>query len=249
MKSAQAHAEFGRDVSPSLDADDDADADGESELDDASSASDADEYREEADEEADGGHSSAESSDYFPLRQRRAARTRTRSGNRFHPYGNGGSLVSVSAGRGERGGRPGSPVPVPNLTKTSRGRKVPVAPRALSPSHARLASAADDGDEHEGADRSARKSAGGGGAGARTFRCAVGECGKCFIRAEHLKRHIRSIHTDEKREWCPLLSFELRALTVTTARTAHPCPKKGCDRTFSRRDNLGQHLRVHGLKL
>ncbi|KZP06423.1 hypothetical protein FIBSPDRAFT_762036, partial [Athelia psychrophila] len=101
------------------------------------------------------------------------------------------------------------PVPVPNLTKTSRGRKVPVAPRALSPSQARLA-------------------AGGGGAGARTFRCAVGECGKCFIRAEHLKRHIRSIHTDEK---------------------PHPCPKKGCDRTFSRRDNLGQHLRVHGLKL
>lgn len=25
-------------------------------------------------------------------------------------------------------------------------------------------------------------------------------CGKCFKRSEHLKRHVRSIHTNEKRE-------------------------------------------------
>jgi uncharacterized Zn-finger protein len=35
--------------------------------------------------------------------------------------------------------------------------------------------------------------------GGRPYKCTVDDCGKCFIRGEHLKRHIRSIHTNEKR--------------------------------------------------
>jgi hypothetical protein len=33
----------------------------------------------------------------------------------------------------------------------------------------------------------------------RSYVCRVNGCGKCFQRGEHLKRHIRSIHTNEKR--------------------------------------------------
>ncbi|KAF8797353.1 hypothetical protein BYT27DRAFT_7125799 [Phlegmacium glaucopus] len=58
----------------------------------------------------------------------------------------------------------------------------------------------------------------------RTFVCVVSGCGKCFVRSEHLKRHVRSIHTNDK---------------------PHPCPFEGCDKSFSRRDNLGQHVRIH----
>ena len=67
------------------------------------------------------------------------------------------------------------PVPVPNLTKKSRGRSVPTAPNSISP---------------YGAHRTRR-----------SFVCVVSDCGKCFARGEHLKRHIRSIHTNEKREF------------------------------------------------
>ena len=34
----------------------------------------------------------------------------------------------------------------------------------------------------------------------KIFLCKVPECGKCFKRSEHLKRHVRSIHTNEKRK-------------------------------------------------
>ncbi|KAJ2914036.1 hypothetical protein MD484_g6363, partial [Candolleomyces efflorescens] len=60
--------------------------------------------------------------------------------------------------------------------------------------------------------------------GKRSYMCEVPGCGKCFVRGEHLKRHVRSIHTYDK---------------------PHPCPYSGCDKTFSRRDNLGQHVRIH----
>ncbi|KAJ7125774.1 hypothetical protein C8R43DRAFT_898060 [Mycena crocata] len=58
----------------------------------------------------------------------------------------------------------------------------------------------------------------------RAFVCQVEGCGKGFVRGEHLKRHVRSIHTYEK---------------------PHKCPYEGCGKSFSRRDNLAQHSRVH----
>ncbi|KAI0041647.1 hypothetical protein FA95DRAFT_1458840, partial [Auriscalpium vulgare] len=91
-----------------------------------------------------------------------------------------------------------APVPVPNLTKKSRGRRVPTAPVFVN---------------HGGVQKNVR-----------TYMCRVDECGKCFARGEHLKRHVRSIHTNEK---------------------PHKCPVAGCDKDFSRHDNLGQHMRVH----
>ena len=80
----------------------------------------------------------------------------------------------------------------------------------------------------------------------RGYMCKVPGCGKCFARGEHLKRHVRSIHTNEKRE---LPSYPLCACTMLTARLlsslAHKCPYPGCGKDFSRHDNLGQHMRVH----
>ena len=70
------------------------------------------------------------------------------------------------------------PIPVPNLTKKSRGRKVPTS--SGEPVYALSK------------DKSKK--------GARTYTCHVDGCGKCFVRSEHLKRHIRSIHTNDKRE-------------------------------------------------
>ncbi|PFH46206.1 hypothetical protein AMATHDRAFT_132726, partial [Amanita thiersii Skay4041] len=100
------------------------------------------------------------------------------------------------------------PVPIPNLNKKSRGRKVPYIPAlrgADGLSQVEGVATGPDGEE-------------------RTFVCVVPGCGKCFIRGEHLKRHIRSIHTDDK---------------------PHVCPFKRCGKTFSRKDNLGQHVRIH----
>ncbi|KAI0756192.1 hypothetical protein C8Q80DRAFT_1093238 [Daedaleopsis nitida] len=98
------------------------------------------------------------------------------------------------AGRGSR--RLAPPVPVPNLTKKSRGRRVPTAQQVV-----------DEGNMRK-----------------RGYMCTVPGCGKCFARGEHLKRHIRSIHTHDK---------------------PHPCPYPGCTKSFSRHDNLNQHMRVH----
>ncbi|GAA6051499.1 hypothetical protein JCM3770_004564, partial [Rhodotorula araucariae] len=54
----------------------------------------------------------------------------------------------------------------------------------------------------------------------KIFLCKVPGCGKCFKRSEHLKRHVRSIHTNEK-------PFQ--------------CQWPTCKRLFSRHDNLNQH--------
>lgn len=54
----------------------------------------------------------------------------------------------------------------------------------------------------------------------KPFRCA--ECPKAFKRSEHLKRHIRSVHSNER-----------------------PFPCTLCEKKFSRSDNLAQHLKTH----
>lgn len=64
-----------------------------------------------------------------------------------------------------------NPVAVPNLTKKARGRPVPTKDTLLKP-----------------------------GSG-RVYACPVEDCRKVFTRSEHLKRHTRSIHTNEKREF------------------------------------------------
>jgi 5-methylcytosine-specific restriction endonuclease McrA len=55
----------------------------------------------------------------------------------------------------------------------------------------------------------------------KTFVCSL--CSRRFRRQEHLKRHYRSLHTQDKPFEC------------------HECGKK-----FSRSDNLAQHARTHG---
>ncbi|EKM61782.1 uncharacterized protein PHACADRAFT_169221 [Phanerochaete carnosa HHB-10118-sp] len=90
------------------------------------------------------------------------------------------------------------PVPVPNLTKKSRGRRVPTSAVLVS---------------QNGVEKNIRG-----------YKCKVPGCNKCFQRGEHLKRHVRSIHTNDK---------------------PHKCPYKKCGKDFSRHDNLRQHMRVH----
>ncbi|KAI0803261.1 hypothetical protein BC629DRAFT_1253931, partial [Irpex lacteus] len=87
-----------------------------------------------------------------------------------------------------------NPVAIPNLTKKARGRPVPTKDTLLKP-----------------------------GSG-RAYACPVQDCRKVFTRAEHLKRHTRSIHTNEK---------------------PFKCEEPGCGRLFTRHDNLLQHIKNH----
>jgi hypothetical protein len=134
-----------------------------------------------------------------------------------------------------------TPIPVPNLTKKSRGRRVPTV-TSLEGGARKVHSVASSvhseytptptptssGGAAAAATATATGGGGGGGGrggkGARIHTCKVPGCGKCFARGEHLKRHIRSIHTYDK---------------------PHKCPYPGCGKDFSRHDNLGQHMRVH----
>ncbi|GAA5839807.1 hypothetical protein JCM11251_001220 [Rhodosporidiobolus azoricus] len=101
-------------------------------------------------------------------------------------------------------------------TKRSRGRRPPSTPDLdvdvedpnKDPSEAQL--------EYVGRTKTGKPR--------KVFLCKVPGCGKCFKRSEHLKRHVRSIHTNEK-------PFQ--------------CQWPGCARFFSRHDNLNQHLRIH----
>ncbi|KAH9958968.1 hypothetical protein BC827DRAFT_1135501 [Russula dissimulans] len=124
----------------------------------------------------------------------RTSRSRTRSRRTSSVSGSSGS----GSVRAPRPCRLSAPVPVPNLTKKSRGRRVPTGPVFIVQ--------------------------GGVQKNMRMYRCTVDGCYKCFARGEHLKRHVRSIHTNEK---------------------PHKCPIEGCGKDFSRHDNLGQHMRVH----
>ncbi|KAJ7509301.1 hypothetical protein B0H11DRAFT_2270323 [Mycena galericulata] len=90
---------------------------------------------------------------------------------------------------------PPLPVPVPNLINKSRGRRVPTSESGSATLNGECA-----------------------------FVCQVEGCGRYFVRGEHLKWHVRSIHTYEK---------------------PHKCPYEGCGKAFGRRDNLAQHSRLH----
>lgn len=57
----------------------------------------------------------------------------------------------------------------------------------------------------------------------KTFVCHIPSCGRRFRRQEHLKRHFRSLHTQDK-----------------------PFSCSECGKKFSRSDNLSQHTRIHG---
>lgn len=46
-------------------------------------------------------------------------------------------------------------------------------------------------------------------AGQKVFKCHHDDCGKVFKRSEHLKRHIRSIHTMEKRKCFVSIDFKI----------------------------------------
>ena len=115
-------------------------------------------------------------------------------------------------GNKRRGTKLEIPVPVPGLTKNRRGRCVPKKTEVVL----------DDG--------------------SRPFWCHVKDCDKLFNRGEHLKRHILSIHTDDRREilqsdsWYPL----------TDGIFVYPAFQCECKNVFSRRDNLFQHMRAKG---
>jgi hypothetical protein len=130
--------------------------------------------------------------------------------------GSGATLVSGSGGSAEnldwipktkRRARP-LPVPVPNLSKKSRGRRVPTTTSITSLSMASMASVASAVSEDAAAadaatpapDPNSPAPTPGTSAAGRTFTCQVDGCGKLFSRGEHLKRHVRSLHTHEKRE-------------------------------------------------
>ncbi|KAM0754914.1 hypothetical protein T439DRAFT_377320 [Meredithblackwellia eburnea MCA 4105] len=101
-------------------------------------------------------------------------------------------------------------------TKRSRGRRPPCSPDLIvagedpneNPSEAQI--------RYCGVTKTGKPK--------KIFLCKVPQCGKCFKRSEHLKRHVRSIHTHEK-------PFQ--------------CQWPSCGKYFSRHDNLNQHLRVH----
>ena len=96
-----------------------------------------------------------------------------------------------------------TPIPVPNLTKKSRGRRVPTA------SSQDLRKAAVVHDPYVGASSRNR-----GSKGSRSHMCKVPGCGKCFARGEHLKRHVRSIHTHEKRKPVVFTSSRLSLIMI-----------------------------------
>ena len=81
--------------------------------------------------------------------------------------------------------------------------------------------------------------------GARMFTCTADGCGKMFKRSEHLKRHIRSIHTLEKRKFIIYTILWNMKLTSIFDSIAFECPYQSCSKRFSRSDNLNQHIRIH----
>jgi hypothetical protein len=48
----------------------------------------------------------------------------------------------------------------------------------------------------------------------KTFKCDFDHCGKIFKRSEHLKRHVRSIHTREKRKYSKFI-FSMSLILIS----------------------------------
>ena len=118
-------------------------------------------------------------------------------------------------------------------TKRSRGRKPPTNPelQAAAMRSASLSSSTRDRDEGTSAttvqiegtaaeenDLAYVHYAGTTKTGKpkKIFMCKVPACGKCFKRSEHLKRHVRSIHTGEKRASSSAREKECQWLTAST---------------------------------
>ncbi|VDC04182.1 unnamed protein product [Peniophora sp. CBMAI 1063] len=124
------------------------------------------------------------------------------------------------------------PVPTPNVSRPSRGRHVPTAPGAAADgveqpvaTPASSLGSVSDGERPTPAPQRAKGKAAvkeGEEVGARVFVCEVEGCGKCFRRREHLKRHMLSLHTNDRPFQCP-----------------------DCDKVCNRRDNLVQHRKIH----
>lgn len=90
-----------------------------------------------------------------------------------------------------------APVPVPNLTKKSRGRRVPTSAVVVSQNGVDKVSILRAIYVNQSLELICRPLS----QNIRSYRCKVAGCNKFFQRGEHLKRHVRSIHTNEKREW------------------------------------------------
>lgn len=105
------------------------------------------------------------------------------------------------------GGAPRAPMTNPGSRRKSRTPSVPglAGIPGMTPMHgsATTISSRDGSDDVE-----------------KPFLCST--CGKSFRRSEHLRRHIRSVHSLERPFSCTL-----------------------CDKKFSRSDNLSQHLKTH----
>ncbi|KAK7041573.1 hypothetical protein VNI00_009160 [Paramarasmius palmivorus] len=61
--------------------------------------------------------------------------------------------------------------------------------------------------------------------GERRYVCTADGCGKCFVRGEHLKRHVRSLHTWEKRESPALSPPHLTGASFVVDCALHVRPK------------------------
>ncbi|KZV93728.1 hypothetical protein EXIGLDRAFT_612682 [Exidia glandulosa HHB12029] len=106
------------------------------------------------------------------------------------------------------------PTPEPGLVKASRGRAVPTQVELMD-------TGMPSGDARDGMPTIHVVSP-------RSYVCPVSTCSKAFKRREHLRRHLRSIHTNEK---------------------PHKCPHAGCTKSFSRTDNLWQVRRLSKAQL
>jgi hypothetical protein len=147
-------------------------------------------------------YSSDRTSDYMDVYHESGQSTRQKrllhapGGDLSDEYLNFTTLSASASSITRRRPRPSNtlpvPIPVPNLTKKSRGRRVPT-----------VTSLEDLRSASSGAGRKRQTI----GKGARMYLCEVEGCGKCFARGEHLKRHVRSIHTHEKRELLFFLSL------------------------------------------